>query len=65
MKFLKETYKTADGAQKRCRFENGVAKSEYDRGYKAKHCYRYGIMQQGDGTYQVYRDTNSCDSSKS
>ena len=41
--------------------KSGVAKSEYDRGYKAKH-YRYGIMQQARRDVPgVYRDTNSCE----
>lgn len=47
MKLLKEIYKTYDGAHKRAAFENGVARSEYERGYKAKH-YRYLVVQEND-----------------
>jgi hypothetical protein len=53
MKLLKEKYKTWDGAHKRCRFENGVAKSEFEQGYKSKH-YRYTVVEQ-DGAYRVAR----------
>jgi hypothetical protein len=60
VKLLKETYKTYEGARKRAAFENALAKGEYEKGYKAKH-YRYGMMQQSDGTYRVYRDTKSPD----
>lgn len=47
MKLLKERYKTYDGALKRCRFENGLARSEFERGYKAKH-YHYTVVPDGD-----------------
>ena len=36
-KLLSAKYKTREGADKRCRFENAIAKSEFDRGDKAKH----------------------------
>ncbi len=48
MKLLKETYKTYEGARKRAGFENGIAKSEYEHGYKAK-LYWYAIVPEGDG----------------
>ena len=48
MKLLKEKYKTYDGADKRRRFENGLAKSEFKMGYKAKH-YHYTVVPDGDG----------------
>jgi hypothetical protein len=47
IKLLKEHYKTYDGAQKRCGFENGVAKSEYANGIKA-HRYHYTIVQENE-----------------
>jgi len=53
-KFLKEKYKSLDGAQKRCRFENGVARSEYNNGYKAR-MYQYTVTQDDDGAYRVAR----------
>lgn len=43
MKLLRETYKTYEGALRRCAFENGIAKSEYERGYKAK-LYHYTVV---------------------
>jgi len=46
MKLLKEVYKTYEGARKRAAFENGLAKSEFERGYKAKHYY-YAIVPEG------------------
>ena len=42
-RLLKEKYKTVEGAVKRCGFENGVAKGEYERGETAKH-YRYAVV---------------------
>jgi hypothetical protein len=54
MKLLKEKYKTWDGAHKRCAFENGLAKSEFERGYKAKH-YKYSMIEQ-DGAWRVARE---------
>ncbi len=54
MKLLKETYKTYEGARKRCGFENGLAKHEFERGYKAKH-YRYHIVQE-NGAFRVARE---------
>jgi hypothetical protein len=53
VKLLREKYKTWDGAQKRCGFENGVAKSEFEHGHKAKH-YRYTIVKEGE-FYRVAR----------
>jgi hypothetical protein len=53
MKLLKEIYKTYEGARKRAAFENGLAKSEYERGYKAKH-YQYLIVEE-NGAYRVQR----------
>ena len=47
MRLLGNKYKTYDGAQKRCGFENGVAKGEYERGEKSK-LYRYTIERDGD-----------------
>jgi hypothetical protein len=46
-KLLSAKYKTREGAGKRCRFENAIAKSEFDRGDKAKH-YRYMIEYDGE-----------------
>jgi hypothetical protein len=54
MKLLREKYKTWEGAHKRCGFENGVARSEYERGYKAK-LYRYTLTQDDSGAYRVAR----------
>lgn len=42
-RFLKEKYKTYEGARKRAAFENGVARSEFERGIKARH-YHYSIV---------------------
>jgi hypothetical protein len=42
VKTLKERYRTHEGARKRCAFENGIAKGEYERGDKAKN-YKYTI----------------------
>lgn len=53
MKLLREKYKTYDGALKRCGFENSLAKSEFERGFKAKH-YHYTVVEQ-DGAYRVAR----------
>jgi hypothetical protein len=49
MKLLREKYKTIEGAMKRRGFENGVAKSEFERGYKAK-LYRYTVITERDHT---------------
>lgn len=54
MKLLKEIYKTYEGARKRAAFENSLARSEFERGYKAKH-YRYSIVQESE-VYRVKRD---------
>lgn len=47
VKLLREIYKSLAGAQKRCGFENGAAKGEFDRGDSAKH-YRYTVVAEGD-----------------
>lgn len=52
MKFLKEIYKTYEGARKRAAFENALARSEFERGYKTKH-YRYSIVAQAQSTIMV------------
>jgi hypothetical protein len=54
MKLLKEIYKTYEGARKRAGFENGLARFEFERGYKAKH-YQYRVVAQSDGTFRVER----------
>lgn len=57
MKLLKEIYKTYEGARKRAAFENSLARSEFERGYKAKH-YRYYVVTFDEGTYakaETYR----------
>lgn len=51
---LKETYKTFEGARKHAAFENGIARSEYLNGHKAK-MYRYSIVPMEDGTWKVAR----------
>jgi len=43
MKMLKEQYKSYEGARKRAAFENGLARGEFERGYKAKR-YRYSVI---------------------
>lgn len=53
-KVLKEKYKTWDGARKRALFENGLAKYEFEQGYKAK-LYRYLTVEQG-GNWRVSRE---------
>jgi len=52
-KYLKEKYKTYEGAAKRRGFENGLAKFKFENGYKAKH-YRYVVMPV-DGIFRVLR----------
>jgi hypothetical protein len=47
IKLLKEVYKTSEGARKRCGFENGVARGEFEKGYKAK-LYFYTVVSEGD-----------------
>jgi hypothetical protein len=42
MKLLAQKYKTPEGATKRCAFENGAAKFEFEHGYKARH-YKYRV----------------------
>jgi hypothetical protein len=49
MKLLREKYKTYEGAAKRARFENGLARSEFNRGYKAR-VYRYTVVAEEDST---------------
>ena len=53
MRLLKEIYKTEEGARKRAAFENSMARSEYERGYKARP-YRYRVVQEGE-TWRVQR----------
>ena len=55
MKYLREKYKTVEGARKRCAFENGVALSEFRSGRKARW-YKYRT-EQHDGFYRVARYT--------
>lgn len=52
-KLLKEVYKTYEGARKRAGFENGLARSEFEHGYKAKH-YHY-IVVGTEGAWRVQR----------
>ena len=52
-KLLKETYKTYDGAHKRAGFENGIARSEFQHGYKAR-LYHYTVVTV-DGAWRVQR----------
>ncbi len=47
MRLLKEKYKTWEGAHKRAGFENGVAKSEFNNGLKAR-LYKYSIVSERD-----------------
>jgi len=54
VKTLKEIYKTLAGAQKRCGFENGIAKGEFNRGDKARH-YVYTVEKEGDA-WRVVRN---------
>jgi hypothetical protein len=54
MKLLREKYKTAEGARKRCAFENAIAASEFQRGYKAK-LYTYTVEKDSEETYRVAR----------
>ncbi len=56
MKLLKQVYSTYEGARKRAAFENGVAKSEYENGYKAKH-YHYAVVRMSDDMWRVERKT--------
>jgi hypothetical protein len=59
MKLLREKYKTWEGARKRCAFENGLARGEYQRGDKAK-IYRYTVVEH-EGAYRVQRDNGTVD----
>ncbi len=63
VKLLKETYKTHDGASKRCRFENAIAKSEYDRGYKSNRYY-YAVCADSNGAWRVSRNVMVTDPAK-
>jgi len=54
MKLLREHYKTEDGARKRAAFENGIARSEWERGYKAR-MYHYTVIFEDD-CYRVRRE---------
>lgn len=54
MKLLKEVYKTYDGARKRAGFENSLARSEFERGFKVKH-YRYAVIVDENGAFRVQR----------
>ena len=51
-RLLKEIYKTHEGASKRARFENGVAPSEYEKGYRAR-LYQYTAVLQDYKTWRV------------
>jgi hypothetical protein len=55
-KLLRERYKTAEGAYKRARFENGVALSEFRQGYKSRY-YKYRTVQDDTGAFRVQRET--------
>jgi hypothetical protein len=59
MKLLGAKYKTRAGAFKRCRFENAMAKGEFERGDKAKH-YRYHVTQDSEGMWRVFRSLQRC-----
>lgn len=54
IKLLKEIYKSLAGAQKRCAFENAMAKGEFARGDKAR-LYAYTVVIEGD-TWRVARN---------
>lgn len=56
IKLLREHYKTYDGADRRARFENGIAGSEFRNGYKA-HLYRYVAIPDHEnyGCFRVER----------
>lgn len=56
-KLLKEKYKTHEGAEKRCRFENALAKGEFERGDKARH-YAYSVVLESDGAWRVQRSSS-------
>ena len=59
MKMLREKYKTFEGASKRARFENGIAPSEYHKGYKSR-LYRYSAVEH-EGLWRVQRDNGTVD----
>jgi hypothetical protein len=52
-KLLTAKYKTFEGARKRAAFENGIAKFEFERGYKARH-YSYRVVNH-PGTPEIWR----------
>jgi hypothetical protein len=52
-KLLTAKYKTFEGARKRAAFENGIAKHEFERGYKARH-YIYRAVKQA-GPPEIWR----------
>ena len=54
MRLLGAKYKTYEGALKRCRFENALAKPEFARGDKAR-LYRYSVVQDAEGLWRVAR----------
>ena len=61
-KLLKEKYKTAEGAYKRARFENGLARGEFLRGDKAR-IYHYRAIPDDyhPGIYRVERTVSASD----
>ena len=59
-KVLRERYKTYDGADRRMRFENGIARHEYERGYKAR-LYKYTVTKDADGSWRVVRELNKAE----
>ena len=52
-KLLREIYKTREGAEKRARFENGIAVFEHRHGYKAG-LYHYVAIEH-EGNWRVQR----------
>jgi hypothetical protein len=57
VKLLKEIYKTFQGARKRCAFEDAMAKSEFERGDKAR-LYIHTIAKGDDETWRVTRNVD-------
>ena len=53
-KYLREKYKTMDGARKRARFENAMALSEFQNGHKARW-YAYLAEMDSEGNWRVVR----------
>jgi hypothetical protein len=58
VKLLREIYRTYEGARKRCGFENGMARGEYERGDKAKH-HRYTVVAANNNTWRVARNVET------